>query len=59
MKPLAQVFELLLEKIKGFDSVTYEKELMKWKHLPEEKYVKKVESIRLKEVSRLIFDEFI
>jgi DNA polymerase elongation subunit (family B) len=59
MKPLAQVFELLLEKIKGFDAATYEKELMKWKHLPEEKYVKKVESIRLKEVSRLIFDEFI
>lgn len=59
MKPLAQVFELILEQIQGFNRVQYEKDLEKWKDLPEEKYLKKVESIRLKEVSRLIFDEFI
>ena len=59
MKPIAQVFELILEKIKGFDRVAYEASLSKWKTLPEDKYSKKVESIRLKEVSRLIFDEFI
>lgn len=59
MKPLAQVFELILEQIHGFDRITYERELAKHKDLPEDKYKKKVESIRLKEVSRLLFDEFI
>jgi DNA polymerase elongation subunit (family B) len=59
MKPIAQVFELVLENIQGFNRDTYERDLSKWKDLPEEKYLKKVESIRLKEVSRLIFDEFI
>ena len=59
MKPIAQVFELLLEQIPGFNKDAYERELAKHKDLPEEKYLKKVETLRLKEVSRLIFDEFI
>jgi len=59
MKPIAQVFELVLENIQGFNREVYEQDLAKWKHLPEEKYLKKVETLRLKEVSRLIFDEFI
>jgi DNA polymerase elongation subunit (family B) len=58
MKPLSQVFELMLEKIPGFNPITYEAELSKHKGLPEEKYNKKVENLRLKEVNRLIFAEY-
>jgi len=59
MKPLSQVFELMLEKIPGFDKVAYETELAKHMALPPEKYDKKKETIRLKAVSKLIFAEFI
>ncbi len=59
MKPLSQVFELMLEKIPGFNPITYEAELAKHKTLSEEKYEKKVENVRLKEVTRLIFAEYI
>ena len=48
----------MLEKIPGFNPITYEAELSKHKGLPEEKYNKKVENLRLKEVNRLIFAEY-
>ena len=59
MKPLSQVFELMLEKIPGFNPITYQAELSKHKELSSEKYDKKVENLRLKEVNKLIFAEYI
>ena len=67
MKPLQQVFALVLEQISEFKTKrghtlrSWKSELSKLKEkYPEpEKYRKKVEELRCKEVKTLIFDEFI
>jgi DNA polymerase elongation subunit (family B) len=67
MKPLQQVFALVLEKIpefkkkKGHTLRTWYKELEKLKKTyPDEiQYMKKLEALRNKEVKKLIFDPFI
>jgi len=58
MKPIQQVIELVLDSIPDYRKEYIESELEKIKGLPEEKYEKKRETIRYKEVSRILFDEF-
>jgi hypothetical protein len=62
MKPIQQVIELVLDDIPEFQSrkPIIENELATLKEtLPEDKYDKKRESLRYKEVNRILFDEFI
>ena len=67
MKPLQQVFALVLEKIpefkkkKGHTLRTWHKELKKLKETyPDKiKHMKKLETLRNKEVKSLIFEPFI
>ena len=53
MKPLQQLYALILESIPGFKQVDYDVEVIKCKD------DKKVEALRNKEVKKLIFNEFI
>lgn len=63
MKPVQQVFALVLDKIPAFNRkmLTYNKykrQIKEWKDtLPVDKYEKKVEDLRNKEVKKLLFDE--
>jgi DNA polymerase elongation subunit (family B) len=59
MKPLQQVFSLLLEQLPGFNKEKYETDLLAYKELEKESYEKKETLLRNKEIKRLIFDEFI
>ena len=68
MKPVQQVFSLILEDIKGFKKKKgqtlriWKKELEELRLLcdgDEEKYKRKEETLRNKEVKMLLFDEFI
>ena len=67
MKPLQQVFALVLEKIpefkkkKGYTLRTWYKELeqLKKKYSDKQQYLKKVDTLRNKEVKSLLFDKFI
>ena len=67
MKPLQQLFALVLEKIKAFKQKKghtlhkwyKELEQLKEKWPNEEKYRKKVEELRCKEIKALIFDEYL
>jgi DNA polymerase elongation subunit (family B) len=59
MKPLQQVFSLLLEQLPGFNKEKYETDLLVYKELEKESYEKKETLLRNKEIKRLIFDEFI
>ena len=67
MKPIQQVFALVLEDLSGFKQkkgLTLHKwkkelELLKEKFPDETQYAKKVENLRNKEVNALLFDEFI
>jgi hypothetical protein len=59
MKPLQQVFGLVLEQLPGFDKQKYEAELDKFRELDKEAFEKKETLVRNKEIKRLIFDEFI
>jgi len=59
MKPLQQVFALLLEQLPGFDKAKYDMDLEKFKDLDKESFEKKVTLVRNKEIKRLIFDEFL
>jgi len=67
MKPLQQVFALVLEKIPDFKRVkghtlrSWKKELAQLRadYSDEVKYKKKLETIRNKEVKKLLFDPFI
>ena len=58
MKPIQQVIELVLDHIPDYRKEYIESELSKLKDLPPEKYDKKRETIRYKEVNRILFDEF-
>jgi len=58
MKPIQQVIELVLETIPNYRKEYIESELDKLKDLPKDKYEKKRETIRFKEVNRILFDEF-
>ena len=53
MKPLQQLYALILESIPGFKQVDYDVEVIKCND------DKKVEALRNKEVKKLIFNEFI
>ena len=56
MKPIAQVFELVLEDIKGFDARAFAASLEPFRaKLTAEKFEEKVERLRLKEIERLVF----
>jgi len=63
MKPVQQVFALVLDKIPAFNRkmLTYNKykrQIKEWKDtLPTDKFDKKVEDLRNKEVKKLLFDE--
>ena len=59
MKPLQQVFGLVLEQLPGFDKQKYEADLDKFRELDKEAFEKKETLVRNKEIKRLIFDEFI
>jgi DNA polymerase elongation subunit (family B) len=59
MKPLQQVFGLVLEQLPGFDKQKYEADLDKFRELDKDAFEKKETLIRNKEIKRLIFDEFI
>jgi len=59
MKPLQQVFALLLEQLPGFDKAKYEMDLHKFKELDKDAFEKKETLLRNKEIKRLIFDEFL
>jgi DNA polymerase elongation subunit (family B) len=58
MKPIQQVIELVLDTIPNYRKEYMESELAKLKDLPQDKYEKKRETIRYKEVNRILFDEF-
>jgi DNA polymerase elongation subunit (family B) len=55
MKPIQQVIELVLDNIPEYRHTYVEEELQK---VAPERYEKKRETLRYKEVSRLLFDEF-
>jgi DNA polymerase elongation subunit (family B) len=59
MKPLQQVFSLVLEQLPGFDKAKYELEMQKFKDLDKDAFEKKETLVRNKEIKRLIFDEFL
>ena len=59
MKPLQQVFSLVLEQLPGFDKAKYELEMQKFKELDKDAFEKKETLVRNKEIKRLIFDEFL
>ena len=59
MKPLQQVFSLILEQLPGFDKDKYELDLQKFNELDKDAFEKKVTLIRNKEIKRIIFDEFL
>ena len=59
MKPLQQVFALLLEQLPGFDKAKYDMDLEKFKDLDKDAFEKKETLLRNKEIKRLIFDEFL
>jgi hypothetical protein len=63
MKPVQQVFALVLEDIPAFKNkckqFTTRVEKMKYKYEDMEKYQKKVQDMRNKEIKALIFDEFV
>ena len=58
MKPIQQVIELVLDTIPDYRKEYIESELVKIKDLPLEKYEKKRETIRYKEVNRILFDVY-
>jgi DNA polymerase elongation subunit (family B) len=57
MKPVLQLLALDLEQLPRFDAAKFERELAAWKRklADPEKYEKKVEQLRLKEVEALVF----
>ena len=63
MKPVQQVFALVLEKIPAFyrrmlNFNKYKRQLKEWREtLPKDKLDKKIEDLRNKEVKKLLFDE--
>ena len=65
MKPVQQVFALVLDKIPEFTSRMikynkYKNQIKQWeKSLNEIDFIKKVENYRLQQVKELIFDEFV
>jgi DNA polymerase elongation subunit (family B) len=60
MKPIQQVYELVLEEIPEFNQEKFYQSLQPFKEsLTPDKYEKKVTMLRNKEVKRLIFDEFL
>jgi len=60
MKPIQQVYELVLEEIPEFNKEKFCQTLEPFKaSLTPDKYEKKVTMLRNKEVKRLIFDEFL
>jgi DNA polymerase elongation subunit (family B) len=56
MKPIQQVFELVLDNLKDFQvrRPLYEAELIKIKDLPQEKFEKKRETLRHREIQKLL-----
>jgi DNA polymerase elongation subunit (family B) len=56
MKPIQQVFELVLDNLKDFQvrRPLYEAELVKIKDLPQEKFEKKRETLRHREIQKLL-----
>jgi DNA polymerase elongation subunit (family B) len=60
MKPVQQVFALVLEDLPGFDKKAYETELATWKSkLTPEKYEAKIEVVRNKAVEKLVFKAYV
>ena len=62
MKPVQQVFALVLEQIPGFDSIStkFYEELEKFRaKLPIEKFLKKEQDIRNKQIKHIIFEEYL
>ena len=63
MKPVQQVFALVLDKIPAFNRKMlsfnkYKKQIQEWKNnLPNDKADKKIEDLRNKEVKKLLFDD--
>jgi DNA polymerase elongation subunit (family B) len=56
LKPIQQVLEIVLDDIKGFQERkgSHEEALMKFKDLPSDKFEKKKEMLRLKEIQHLL-----
>jgi len=56
MKPIQQVFELVLDNLKDFQvrRPLYEAEILKIKDLPQEKFDKKRETLRHREIQKLL-----
>ena len=61
MKPVLQLLALVLEKLPGFKPFQFKREIDGWKSkIPDpEKYQKKVEMLRQREVKTLVFDRFL
>ena len=61
MKPVQQVFALVLEKLPGFKATLWRGQirLLKRKYSNKEDYNKKEETLRNKEVKKIIFDEYL
>jgi DNA polymerase elongation subunit (family B) len=61
MKPILQLLALDLERIPGFNSAKFAKDLVvcKEKQPDPAKYLKKVETVRQNEVKSLVFDRFL
>ncbi len=59
MKPLQQVFALVLDKIPGFNRQKYEADLEQYKDLDPDAFEKKETLLKNKEIKQLIFSEFI
>jgi DNA polymerase elongation subunit (family B) len=59
MKPVQQLFAIVLEQLAGFDATQFQRVLDVWKgNLPPDKYDDKVEQLRLKEVKTLLFGAY-
>jgi len=56
IKPIQQVFELVLDNLKDFQvrRPLYEVEIAKIKDLPQEKFEKKRETLRHREIQKLL-----
>ena len=60
MKPVQQVFALVLEDLPGFDKKAYDGELEAWRaKLTPEKYEAKIEVVRNKVVEKLVFKAYV
>ncbi len=60
MKPVQQVFALVLEELPGFDKRAFDAEMDAWRaKLTPEKFEAKVEVLRNKAVEKLVFSEYV